>query len=394
MTDSADKPSLKDIAQADPEAPKADDAAVSDAPEASGVKSSGGNAVVWLVMILIVLGGVTVAGWSYISPYVEPTVSDLRTMMGLTPRPTEPRLPSEVHSEAAPKTSPVMPVPVVEAPGVEAPVVEAAQPEMAQPETSPTVEASTIEAPDALAARIEAMQGELDALGKMFGPESQANLNAIGGVVRALEDVNRELVSLSARLQAVEESTRADPTAPAQALLLGMTQLRARLMGDGPFAAELATLEQIAAGDAAVAEAVAHLRPHADVGIPSEAVLTARFDKVAKAIVAARTTSEADGWLGAVKDRLGGLVTVRRTDPAQITDANERAVAIAEAALELGELNEAVKALSELQGAPAEAAAAWLGDASARVNAEAALEALHRHALAVLSAAGGAQKGN
>ena len=238
------------------------------------------------------------------------------------------------------------------------------------------------------------MQSELDALGKMFGPQSQSNLDAIGGVARALEDVNRELASLSGRLQAIEDRTRADPTAPAQALVLGMTQLRSRLLGDGPFAAELAALEQIATGDAAVQTAVGRLRPHADVGIPTEAALIARFDKVAKAIVAARSTTDAEGWLGAVKDRLGGLVTVRRTDPAQITDAVERSVAIAEAALELGELAEAVKALNELQGAPAEAAAAWLGDASARVNAEAALEALHRHALAVLSAAGGQQKGN
>jgi hypothetical protein len=118
--------------------------------------------------------------------------------------------------------------------------------------------------------------------------------------------------------------------------------------------------------------------------------LTARFAKVAKDIVSARSTSEAGGWLGAVKDGLGGLVTVRRTDPAAITDEVERAVAVAEAALELGELGEAVKALSELQGAPGDAAAAWLGDAHARVEAEAALEDLHSHALAVLSAAGGA----
>ncbi|HEY9163862.1 MAG TPA: mitofilin family membrane protein, partial [Magnetovibrio sp.] len=310
MTDSADKPSLEEIAKADPAAPKAEDAVMSDATDAPEEKTSGSNAVVWLVMMLVVLGGATVTGWSYIGPYVEPTVSDLRAMMGLNPRPTEPRLPSELHAEAAPQATPAESMATESSTPETTPVQsmaqeavdEATQPEITEPKAVTSSDA--IAAPDALAARIEAMQGQLDALGKMLGPESQANLNAIGGVVRALEDVNRELVSLSARLQAVEEQTRADPTAPAQALVLGMTQLRARLMGDGPFAAELAALEQIAAGDAAVAAAVAHLRPHADVGIPSEAVLTARFDKVAKAIIAARTTSEADGWLGAVKDRL------------------------------------------------------------------------------------------
>ena len=135
--------------------------------------------------------------------------------------------------------------------------------------------------------------------------------------------------------------------------------------------------------------AVSRLRPHADVGIPTEAVLTALFDKVAKQIISARSTSEADGWLAVVKDSLGGLVTVRRTDPAAITDAVERAVAVAEAALELSDLAEAVNALSALQGAPGDAAAAWLGDASARADAEAALDTLHNHALEALAQASG-----
>lgn len=399
MNDNVDKPSLKDIANADPATATPEGATPEDATIVDGVvvgedKPASGNAMVWVLMVLLILGGGAVMGWSYIGPQVEPVVSDLRALLGLTQRPTAPRLPSEQRSDVAP-TVEVAPVPESEpVPEPASEIAEAVAP--TPPAQTPVVEAAPEGgvAPDALAARIDAMQSELDALGKMFGPQSQSNLDAIGNVARALEDVNRELASLSSRLQAIEDRTRADPTAPAQALVLGMTQLRSRLLGDGPFAAELAALEQIATGDAAVQTAVGHLRPHADVGIPTEAALTARFDKVAKAIVAARSTTDAEGWLGAVKDRLGGLVTVRRTDPAQITDAVERSVAIAEAALELGELAEAVKALNELQGAPAEAAAAWLGDASARVNAEAALEALHRHALAVLSAAGGQQKGN
>lgn len=390
MNENVDKPSLKDIANADPATSNLEEGAVADAVVEGGEKSASSNTMVWVVMALVILGGGAAAGWSYLGPQVEPVVADLRALLGLTPRPTAPRLPSEQRPEVAP-TVEVEPAPAEAV----APTTEEATAPMPIEQT-PTAETAppTVVPSDALAARIDAMQSELDALGKMFGPESQSNLDAIGGLVRALDDVNRELVNLSNRLQAVEDGSRADPTAPAQALVLGMTQLRSRLLGDGPFAAELTALEQIAAGDAAVQAAVSRLRPHADVGIPTEAVLTARFDKVAKAIVAARTTTDAGGWLGAVKDRLGGLVTVRRTDPAQITDAVERAVAVAEAALELGELAEAVEALAALQGAPAEAAAAWLGDASARVSAEAALEELHRHALSVLSAAGGAQKGN
>ena len=404
MTDSADKPSLKDIADQDAKkdsaespaaaangagqsgAPLADaqaaEAQAADAQVGAQAKKSGGG-LVWLVVVLLVFGGAMAAGWSVIGPRVEPVIADMRALLGMTPRPTQARLPSDTPPVVAemPAETPVEPSAESLA---DASADVLAEPPMAEPapedapEAAPEVVLETMPAsmPQAPESSVDATQQQL--------------LDSAAELTRALAEMKSELAEMSARLQALEDGSRADPTAPAQALVLGVTQLRSRLTGDSPFAAELAALESIAAGDATVSAALQRLRPHAEVGVPSEAVLTARFNKVALAILGARSSAEAGGWLGAVKESLGGLVTVRRTDPAAITDQVERAVAVAEAALELGELDEAVQALSEVQGAPGEAAAAWLGDAQARLDAEAALEALHSHALAVLSAAGGA----
>lgn len=399
------KPSLKDIAAHDSE-PQSD-ASPEDAsgvqPDPSkpaaqpGAKQTGGRGFVWFVFVLVIIGGAVAAGWPYIGPKVEPVVADLRQLMGLTPRPTQVSMPSERPSamEPAPQAEEPVAVPVAEAPAPqETPPDAVTGPQSAPQDTAPSPAPATAPAldADAVATRLAVLESRIDALGSqgtMSNADGQAALAASAELAGALTALKSEIAALSERITALEDGTRADPTAPAQALVLAATQVRARLMGDGPFAAELTALEHIAADDPAVTAAVQRLRPHAEVGVPTEAALTARFAKVAKAIVGARTSSEAEGWLGRVKDGLGGLVTVRRTDPAAITDEVERAVAIAEAALELGELAEAVNALSPLEGAPGDAAAAWLGDARARVEAEAALEELHRHALAALSAAGG-----
>lgn len=352
------KPSLKDIAENDPKAPD-------ETPEVTADKPKSGGGFMWFLVLLMIIGGAVAAGWPYIGPKIEPVLADIQSLVGVAPKPDPVRQPLSVE-----------PAPIVEAEII--------------PEPAPTP-APTVIGPDvgAIAVRLDALENQVNTLGTLSGTGGQEALNATAELTHALSDIKNELASISTRLQALEDGSRADPTAPAQALVLGVTQLRARLTGDSPFAAELETLGTIAAGDDAVTAVLQRLQPHANVGVPSEAALMARFAKVAKAIMTARSSTEAGGWLATVKSSLGGLVTVRRTDPAKITDEVERAVAIAEAALELGELGEAVKELSTLQGGAGDAAAAWLGDASARVSAEAALEDLHSHALAVLSSAGG-----
>jgi len=397
MTDTADKHSLKDIAEKDKpaDAPQADAKGV---PDSDGTPAKSGGGFVWFVLLAVVMGGAIAAGWPYIGPRVAPVVSDVRGLLGLNPRPTQASLPTSspvVVPDAVPEpVLDVMPEPVSEPVMDQEPAAAPVAAEEPAPVPEPVPE--PMPGPEPVAVVEPMSEPASTMVSPMVPPVSTPNADAVAALqattelTQTLLAMKDELATISARLQALEDGARADPTAPAQALVLGVTQLRSRLTGDNPFAAEVTALEHIAAGDQVVIAALQRLKPHADVGIPSEAALTARFTKVAKAIITARSTSEAGGWLGAVKDGLGGLVTVRRTDPAAITDEVERAVAVAEAALELGELGEAVKALSALQGAPGDAAAAWLGDASARVDAEAALEDLHSHALSVLSSASGA----
>lgn len=385
MTKSTDKStskdSLKDIADHDQKAPDEIPAETpAETPDVTTEKAKSGGGFMWFIVLVMIIGGSAAAAWPFIGPTVEPVLADIKSLLGVTPRPTQVQLPTTTESI-------VEPAPVVEVPVTPQPDPVALSSEQDGPSEQDGSSAQTDQ--DALASRLDALENQVGTLGTLSGTGGQEALNATAELTRALSDLKDELAGLSTRLQAVEDGSRADPTAPAQALVLGVTQLRARLTGDSPFAGELEALATIAAGDAAVTAVLHRLQPHADVGVPSEAALTARFAKVAKAILTARSSSEAGGWLATVKSGLGGLVTVRRTDPAKITDEIERAVAIADAALELGELAEAVKALSTLQGGAGDAAAAWLGDASARVNAEAALEDLHSHALAVLSAAGG-----
>ena len=225
----------------------------------------------------------------------------------------------------------------------------------------------------------------------MSNSDGQAALAATGELAQTLSDVKAQLTAIAERLDALDQAQaqRADSTVPMQALVLAATQLRARLMNNASFVAELTALERIAGNDEVVRTAVNRLRPHAEVGVPSVATLIARFVPVAVDIIRASKVSGDQGWMSTVKDSLSGLITVRRTDPSKITNAFERAVAEAEAALQLSDLPGAVQALSVLQGPPGDAAAAWLGDASARADAEAALDTLHNHALEALAQASG-----
>jgi hypothetical protein len=414
-------------------------------------KSGGGNGFVGTLVIAFIIGGALAAGWPYIGPRVNPVIAQLRELTGFVPRPTQARLPSEaslspavqapapapasktepsaIAANPAPHQMPVTMTPSAETLSAETKDVDAQDPSgnkalmdmMVRNASEPTPaskpasmpapryapESNAESAPQsatalsagtdmaAIVSRLDALEGQISTLGAMSGKDAQAALNATSQMTSqltgTLSAVQASLADLSKRVKALESSPRVAPTSSAQALVLGVTQLRSRLASDGPFSDELTALERIAATDPVVANAVLRLKPYAEGGIPREATLTARYPAMAKAVLEARAASQAEkGWMGAVKEGLGSLVTVRRTDPSQISDEVERVVATAEAALARGKLSDAVQALRTLSGPAGEAAAPWLTDAGARVDAETALDELHSHALAALSAAGGA----
>ena len=292
----------------------------SDAPAETAPTSSGG--VVWLVVFIAVIG---VGGWAFwpeIGPSVKPIIAKVRGI--------------SKPEDLAP--APVMPAPSI---ALGAPAV------------------------------VDVQQ-----------PEPQAENN----IADALENIQSKLAVMEQRLSELEsrpQLTR-DPTSSAQVLVLATTQLAARLGGEGPFVAELDVLEKVSGQSETVIGAIQKLRPHAGAGIPTTATLRMHFVDVAHAIMRARLKGSESGWVGKIKDKLGSLVTIRRTDPTTTTDPVERAVAMAEAALDVGALDEAVQAVSSIEGDAGSVAAPWLGDASARLLAQGTLETLNNYALSQL----------
>ena len=396
----ADKPAPKVAAKPKPQASSASKAAAKKPKPAA--KKSGGGGFKFLLIVVLIVGGSVIAGWPIVGPYVSPQlrpyVEDVRARLGMAPT-ADMAMGQDMSQDMAapevvptPETAPdVAPETAVE-PAPE--TVTEATPQPQEPEPTPTPAPSTspvinfAPAIQSLATRLDVLEGQLGAVSNSDG---QTALAATGELAQTLNDVKAQLTAFAERLDALDQAQaqRADSTVPMQALVLAATQLRARLMNNASFVAELTALERIAGNDEVVRTAVNHLRPHAEVGVPSEATLIARFAPVAVDIIRASKVSGDQGWMSTVKDSLSGLITVRRTDPSKITNAVERAVAEAEAALQLSDLPGAVQALSVLQGPPGDAAAAWLGDASARADAEAALDTLHNHALEALAQASG-----
>ncbi|MBL4747723.1 MAG: hypothetical protein JKY17_02730 [Magnetovibrio sp.] len=362
-------------------------------------KKSGGKSLLWFLMLVILVAGSVMAGWPYIGDSVKdkvwPMVADVRMRLGFSPRSEPGVVSSAIVSEQTP-------TPLAQAPtdgamsempveGTPAPSVALSAPSVVIPDAAPS---NTPVEPVLLnGEQVPDIAGLVERLTMI---EEKVTVNE--DLSRSLQDLRSVISALNGRLDKMDaavqdlsskQSRQSTDAVSAQALVLAATQLRVRLLGGASFSAELNALERIAGHDPAVLVAVGRLRPHAEGGVPSKADLALRFTTVAADIVRAKGISGEPGWMGAVKDSLFGLVTVRRTDPKMITNEVDRAIAVAEAALQVGALDEAVQALSTLQGSAGEAVAAWLGDARARVDAEAALETLYNQALAAMAQVGG-----
>jgi len=162
---------------------------------------------------------------------------------------------------------------------------------------------------------------------------------------------------------------------PEQSVAEWQRELERALNGSGPFAVELESLDKLL--DAAQPDpSIAQLRTRATTGIPTRAILLARFDAAAAAIVRADAASDvAPGWAGRSYAFVMSLVMIRPLGEREGLDAPSR-VARAQMRLEEGDLDAAVKELGELEDAAAKAAAPWLTDARARLAAEQALAQL------------------
>jgi len=216
--------------------------------------------------------------------------------------------------------------------------------------------------------------------------ETERRLAELDGKNQALAAAAAEAAARAdAAVTAAQRTARGEARADrASALVLAVGQLREALRGSRPFAAELETVQSLAADRPGYGEALAPLVPLAARGVPTREALTLRFAPLAQLAARAAIAPEGAGWLDHTLARLSGLVTIRRTGEDESDTRPTAAIARAESRLELGDLAGAVDALDALAGAPAQVLAEWLADARARLAVERAAAALTTQALADL----------
>ncbi|MBL8670539.1 MAG: hypothetical protein JNK11_07815 [Alphaproteobacteria bacterium] len=240
--------------------------------------------------------------------------------------------------------------------------------------------ASVLDRPEpATAAGLDAQKAEIE-----------RSLGAIAGRVAAIEGA---LAPVQRTVAALDAKARRGGGEEA-ALLLAVGQLRAAIASGSPFADEIATLRGLAPSEPGWAARVDALAPHARAGIPTLARLRERFPDMARAAARAALAGSDGTLVDRTLQRLAELVSIRPTSDAsgqsdpkgnQAQATAGALLARAEARLGAGDLQGSVEALRSLPAVPAAAAATWLADARARLDAESALAAMTAAAIGGLA---------
>jgi hypothetical protein len=216
-----------------------------------------------------------------------------------------------------------------------------------------------------------------------------------------------DLAPLETRLsvleQAVQAQKSAQQTPPAAVSSSQIAALAERLQAAE---ARLAAVEKAASAPADLAEQVARAtrvqaaslalnsgRPLGDIPgappaltryatapPPTEAVLRVAFPAAAKAALAAELLSPADQpWMTRLWNRARDLITIRQGEHVLVGNPDAATLARARAALDAGDVTDAVAAVSTLNGPPAQAMAGWLDQARGLLAARAALADMAAH---------------
>jgi uroporphyrinogen-III synthase len=249
-----------------------------------------------------------------------------------------------------------------------------------------------------LRGRVEALEGRPAAAPTAAPPSPEADKEM--AVLRA------EIATLRTALQALDQSVtgqreqtkalgdalgarnaseqKALVAARASAVIGVAARLSAALDSGLPFATDLTLLAPLAQGDAKLTEVAATLQPYAQAGVASRAALAASFPAVAKAALADDVADDSFGQrlLGKVRS----IVSLRRVGDDVPGDSAEAKLARAEAALDAGDLVNAVDLVTSLPPQTAKATQAWLARAEAHLAAKRAIDALAAHAISLLGA--------
>jgi uroporphyrinogen-III synthase len=226
--------------------------------------------------------------------------------------------------------------------------------------------------------------------------------------VTALETARAESTqavgALGARLSSLEAATPADLPQRLQSFALGsqlagvearVAQLEglrdaasvlalarlARAADEGrPYLREFRALQTVAPEDTAIRS----LEPYAEMGVPTIAMLTARFPEAARIAINAERAGLADGFWGRLWARFRNLISIRRIAMAEGDDTESR-LARAQSALAAGNLTEAVEETAALEGDGATAIQPWLRDAQGRLAIDRAITDMDERVTQVLA---------
>jgi hypothetical protein len=192
--------------------------------------------------------------------------------------------------------------------------------------------------------------------------------------------VAAETAALAARLDKLEADHRAITAAAAAAL--ATASLSQASESGRPFVTELNTVSRFLSdpGD------LTALRPLAERGVPTRAVLVAEFPEMARrASFAAKTPPEGSGLLTRINHALSALFTIRRVN--RLTGSDPDAIlARAERKVNDGDLEGAVHDVESLPANGATAAKVWLDRARSRAEVQRQVAAIRLKALRSLVA--------
>jgi len=230
--------------------------------------------------------------------------------------------------------------------------------------------------------RLAAMEQDQASLRNLAGAPSPELTSRLSAEAQRLDELLSAQSELAQRLAETEEAVsdaaaarEAAPGSKETLMLLAMLQLRDALRGSGPYDQPLAMLQSLAGEDPGLGEVIAPLERRASAGLPSLRDLQAGFPDVARRIAAIEVGEEGEGWSAGVLRRVAEAVNLRPVGLVE-GDAPTAVAARAEVKLNDGDLAGAVAELDVLEGAAAEAAAAWRAEAEARLAGERAVSTL------------------
>jgi hypothetical protein len=198
-----------------------------------------------------------------------------------------------------------------------------------------------------------------------------------------VERLATQFTALGVRLDKVDAvlAEKRQQTLRAEAVILGVGQLRAALRDSKPFSKEIAALKPLVGSDAEMLALLDQIQPFAEDGVETLGELKADFDRLAPNIVRSAVVGDGASWWRQALYRVASVISIRRVGDGVMGDNAEAVVARAGAKLDGDDLQGALTALRGLTGMPADVAQPWIVSAGQRIAADAAESEMTRIAI-------------